>query len=398
MSIIEAAGSLGSAIVNHIESKTTAQRGFGVRDPRDWGLSLSAMKAEENSAAIEKAIASLSGQQGTVIIPPGDYFIARPIRLDGKRIDLNGSGWSATRLRCVPEFDVSDPIYTDDYPDGFTPAIEIGCRIDPNKNSQDEGFSGGVSDIGIMCPHRSPNRIGGIGWHGCALQEGTRIRRVIVQNHGGYAIGGPRKQRLSANSTPLVRLMQLNGVIGSQWWIFSPNPNFDDVIGVSIGGLTYHIDTATVDNGRASGAVQTKPAVIANSFEGGMLSNFHIEMSPKSGAQGVGVLIPHDGTNIVRMTLTNICYRTALPWRPENNNHRTLKITAKTGHISCRSISCMLGSEYGRAIEDVHMNKTVISSGFHHVASSSSVASYDRQSLNHNTVNVLTSDPALELK
>lgn len=396
MNITEAASSLGAAIQNHIESNAPTQRGYGVRDPRDWGLSLGANKAEANSDAIQGAITSLNGQQGTVVIPPGDYFIARPIRLDGKRIDLNGSGWSTTRLRCIPEFDASDPIITEDYPDGFTPTIEIGYRRDPTKSSQDEGFSGGVSDIGIMCPYLASERIGGIGWHGCGLQEGTRIRRVIVQNHGGYAIGGPRKARASANGHQYGHLMQLNGVIGSQWWIFSPNPKFDDVIGVSIGGLTYHIDTATVDNGRSSGAVQTAPAVIANSLEGGMLSNFHIEMSPKSGAQGVGVLVPADGTNIVRMTLTNICYRTAAPWRPENDNHRTVKITARTGHISCRSISCMLGSQYGRAIEDTHMSKTVISSGFHHIASSSSVASYDRQSLNHNTVSVLTSDPALK--
>lgn len=376
-----------------------------VRDARWWGLAseVSAQRvprrqADLNVKAIEAAALSLSGSHipVTVKLPSGQIAISRTVRLDGLRATLQGNGtaMSSTKLWCNSlkwKFDTTHKIVTEDFPEGSTPVVEIGYERQPSGGNPDEGFMSGVRQLSIICPLNPDGRVSGIMWVS-GLQEGSEIVDVHVSGHSGMAIGGPRFQRLELNGEPQPYYTQLNGFKGRKWWIFGPNRNFNDVIGVSLGGVTYDINTVTIDHGRNAQGVQTRPAVIAGARECGSLSNFHIEMSPAEGADGVGVLVPLDHSVLQRMNLTAISYLPSKPHR-DSVKHRAVKIEAQRGGVSCRSIFCAGSEKFGRAIEDVFRAK--VSSGFHSPTASSYVASYDRQHEVSGYV-VITTDPSLK--
>lgn len=370
-----------------------------VRDPRWWGLEASTnpnigniLTAERNVDALVGAALSRVGQK-TVLLPEGKYNVGRSVRLDGLRCTLKGQGMSASQLWAHSDrysFDVEHKIMSEEFFEGTTPVVEIGYERQPDGGNPDEGFFSAVEGVGVICPLYNHNRVSGIMWSGCGLQEGSYVRSVAVRNHSGIGIGGPRRQTLELNGVPQGYYMQLNGFRGDCWWIVDPNSKFEGVLGVSIGGITYQISNATIDMGRGDAAVQTRPAIIAGARENGLIQGCHIEHSPPTG-QGVGILVPNDNGLLQRMNLLSNSYLPSAPHR-QGVTHRTIRLENSRGSVTCIGNTFAGSERLGRAVEDAVRGKT--SEGYHYQTASCHTNIYARehQQSGHKA---LSTDPTL---
>lgn len=387
------------------------------RDPRWWGMKASLDEFNEvfevaklNNDAIAAALLSHSipNKQIYVNFPEGHFVVHRTIRMDGLRATLQGPHPAAMNNCRITantnnfRFDDSHYILTDDYgeegdptTDGTTPVVQIGSEIQNTMNNPDEGFMSNVRNLTIRCPHtpRPVRRISGIMWE-AQLQEGSSIEYVNVQNYAGYAIGGPRFQRLYHNGPPQGYYLQLNTVRFNDIWIFTTV--VPDAIGMSIYGLNFHCRNITIGHKGAPGGMTT-PAIITGARTCGTWENVHIEHNPKPDTEAIGIHVPDTASSAERLSFDSINLLGSAPITGDDTSFTTLRVDASRGGITARNISTQMTYNYlggARAIRDVYTNRE--SAGFHNNQSSSDwVAHYSRQ-MRETIPQVSTSDEALD--
>lgn len=386
--------------------------GVNERFPAWWGLTTTTdpnngaqAVADANNDAIAAAALSVraqnaTGAQVTVSLPAGAINVSRPVRLDGIRARLVGQGANATQLWAQSNayaFATTHFILTEDYPvSGATPVVEIGYEANLVSNP-DEGFHGGVVEIGIICPvTQASRRVSGIMWES-GLQEQTRIEFVNIQNYGGYAIGGPRFQRLEHNGAAQSYYTQLNQVQMHDLWIFSANK--PDAIGMSVFGVGFKVWNVTVDHGRDNtfGGVTTS-AILTGARANGHWANIRIEQgAAANGHIAYGIEVPSDGV-AQRLKFDAITYKLSAPFPVGLGlTSRSLCIKASNGGVACSSITNETARNFESgnwAIEDAARGK--LSEGWHNTtANGSFVARYDREE-SENIFYVVTTDPGLD--
>lgn len=371
--------------------------------------------AQKNNNAIAAAMLSQINHftQVYVVMPHGVFPIHRTIRLDGIKATLQGpnpAAYNSTTFYCLGEdwfFDTSYYILTDDYPDtgnpdtdGTTPAIQIGNQIQAGNNLE-EGFLSGVRGItvrGPVYPYLPPRRFSCIMWEH-QLQEGSRVENVGLFNYGGYALGGPRLQRLTHNGPPQGYYLQLNTVSFHGIWTFTPT--YHDAVCICIAGLNYSIDMVTVGHGIGYGGVppftgMTAPAIIAASRTCGRWSNFHIETRIPVDGEAIGILVPDEGV-IQRLDISDINVLTQYLGGTVSKS-TTLKVVTSRGGVTARAIHNMAAYNYqggARAIRDTYTGRE--SKGHHSTPDNSDfVALYARQ-LTELFPQVVSTDKYLDL-
>ncbi len=390
---------------------TGAFGGDNRRDPRWWGLQVSPagarneswLVADQNNDAIAAASMSARYQnatdsQITVIMPPGEVAVRRPIRLDGIRCQLAGQGAGASQVVAGGthfEFLTDHHILTEDYPvHGSTPVIEIGYEQQPGRNP-DQGFAGGVRDLAISCPAKQPHRrVSGIMWES-ALQEHTVLQNITIKNYGGYGIGGPRHQTNSHNGPRRAHYTQLNMVSMSGLWLMAANK--PDAIGMSVHGRSFRVSDVTLDHGRNNRfGGMIAPAIITGSTQAGSWTNIHIEQSPAANTVGIGIHSPGDG-RAQRLDFRSIHYLPSAPSFGPRTRFRTLLLEGRGSYTATNITQGGSPSLYGGAacIEDMLTKR--VSAGYHDSArNGTAVAMYARQET-ASKVEVTSSDRAMEV-